>query len=77
MSHVIDVDVVAEDFTGAFVFGGDRGSGKADIGCVGKAVADLSCGANGDFSVSCVNFCCESILAAVGFVGDEDNVPPF
>ena len=77
LSHVVDVDVVAENFAGAFVFGGDGGSGEADVGCVGEAVTDFSCGSDGYFSGLCVDFFVESVLAAMSFVGDDDDVPPF
>ena len=74
LGHVVDVDVVAEDFAGVFVFGGDGGSGESDVCCVGEVVADFSCGSDDDFSGFVVDFFFEAVLAAVGFVGDDDDV---
>ncbi len=60
---VIDGDDVAEDGAGAGVGLLDGGAGEADEGCTGQGVANVA-GEAVD----------EIVLAAVGFVGNDDDV---
>ena len=62
---VVDADVVAEDGAGVRVLKLDGGSGEADEGCFGEGIAHVR-GKAVD----------EVVLAPVGLVRDDDNVPP-
>lgn len=83
LGDVVDrVDVLAEDFGGVFVGLLDRGACEADEGRVGEGVADVFgeavAGLFADFVAVFVFdrdlFGFEAILAAVGFVGEDDDV---
>ena len=50
LCHVIDVNIIAEDFSGASVFCGYGRSCKADIGSVWETVADNAGCTDLDFS---------------------------
>ena len=75
---VVDVDVVAEDLLGADVGRLDRGSGEADERGVGQRVADVlgEAVADGRLVLALDQPGFEAVLAAVGFVGDENDVAP-
>ncbi len=82
MGDVVDVDVAAKDGGGVFVGLLDGGAGEADEGGVGEGVADVFgeavAGLFADdvacfvFEVDLFGF--EAVLAAVGFVGQDDDV---
>ena len=81
LGHIIDVDVITEHFTGASIFLRDWSACKADVCCVGKAVAnDTSCTHHdvGLFLSFFVGFCynsfLEAILPTVCFVSHNNNV---
>ena len=62
---VVDADVVAEHGPGVGVLLLDGGAGEADEGSVGQGVAHV-----GRVAVD------EVVLAAMGFIGDHDDVAP-
>lgn len=79
---IVDVDVVAKDLLGVFVYSFDGGSGEADERGVGQGIAQVF-GKPIDFVGSLLpgffirpgdNPFVQAILGAVGFVGDEDDV---
>ncbi|MPN19817.1 hypothetical protein SDC9_167189 [bioreactor metagenome] len=52
LGHIINVDVITEHLTGAAVFRGNRGSGKANVCSIRQAVSDNAGSTNntlGDF----------------------------
>ena len=52
LRHIINVDVITEHLTGAAVFRGNRGSGKANVCSIRQAVSDNAGSAHntlGDF----------------------------
>ena len=73
---IIDADIIAEDAAGVFVGLGDRGASEADERGMGQGVAQVFGVAVDVASGFGVEFGLESVLAAVGFVGDDDNVGP-
>ena len=84
LCHIIDVDVITEDFSCAAIFCGDRCSGEANIGCIRKRVSyDAGSADNGfrlDFAVVLLldhNLLIETILPTMCFVSHHDNVPAF
>ena len=84
LSHVVDVNVVPEHFTGASVFGGDGSSRKADIGGVRQAVADHARRADNSFGNFLSFFICgdsdlfrQSVLPPVGLIRHDDDVSAF
>ena len=84
LCHIIDVDVITEDFSCAAIFCGDRCSGEANIGCIRKCVSyDAGSADNGfrlDFAVVLLldhNLLIETILPTMRFICHHDNVPAF
>ena len=73
---VVDVDVIAEDLRGVVVVRLDGRAGEADEGGVGQGVAHVFGEAIGQVGLVLAldQVGVEAVLAAVGLVGDEDDV---
>ena len=82
LGHIVDIDVVAEDLPGVPILGGNRRSGKANEGGVGKRVPDDSGITNYNSGLLLAGFVfahddslIKPILAAVGLVRHDHDVP--
>ena len=74
LRHIVDVDVVAEDFARVAVLVRDGRAGEADVRGIGQRVADFPGSADVDISLG-VNLFLHPVLAAVCLVGHDDDVP--
>ena len=82
LSHIVDIDIIAEDLARAAVLQGNRRAGKPDIGRVRQTVADNSGGPLyqlGGFLALCIfdhfDFFGQAVLAAVCLICHDDDVP--
>ena len=83
LGHIIDVNIVAEDFTGASILRRDRRTGKANIGRIGQSIPDHTSGPNHCFCFDLAvlflfhnDLFAESVLPAMRFVGHDDDITP-
>ena len=84
LCHVIDVDVITEDFACAAIFCRNWCSGEANVGRVGKRIPyDAGSANNGfclDFAVVLLldhNLFIETVLPTMRFVSHHDDIPAF
>lgn len=81
LRHIINIDIITENFTGIMILYGNRGSGKADVRCLGKAHADDPCNTGQHFDnqvtssvPDCLDLFSQTILASVRLVRHNDNI---
>ena len=73
LSHVVDVNIIAENLASRSIFGRNRGTGKADESRIRKGTADEQRGARVLLAVTVV-FLLEPVLPAVRFIYHHDDV---
>ena len=84
LRHIVNINIIAKNFTGISVFCRNGCSRKAYVGCVGQGIVDDSRIANHGMRFLFAllvflhdDFFIKTILSAVGFVCHHHNVPPF
>ena len=84
LSHIVNIDVVAEYFSGTSVSSGNRSAGKTYITRIGKTVPNNTGSAYNSFCdfLSGLIFCYfnllgKSVLSSMSFISHNNYIPPF
>ena len=74
LCHVINIDIVTENFTGISIFCSYRCSGKSNICSVWKAVTYDTCRSDLYLAGLGINFFLQSILATMRLISHNDDI---